>query len=46
MSLDDDVPIPTLLRLAGREPHTWVNESGGRSEVLWAIVPAAWSGSA
>jgi transcriptional regulator with XRE-family HTH domain len=32
--------------LAGREPHTWVNRSGGRSEVLWAIVPAAWSGSA
>ena len=32
--------------LAGREPHAWFNESGGRSEVLWAIVPAAWSGSA
>ena len=32
--------------LAGREPHTWVNETGARSEVLWAIVPAAWSGSA
>jgi transcriptional regulator with XRE-family HTH domain len=31
--------------LAGREPHTWVNATGGRSEVLWAIVPAAWSGS-
>ncbi|MGN6446420.1 helix-turn-helix domain-containing protein [Amnibacterium sp.] len=33
------------LSLAGREPHTWVNASGGRSVVLWTIVPAAWSGS-
>lgn len=32
--------------LAGREPHTWRNDSGDRSDVLWAIVPAAWSGSA
>lgn len=32
--------------LAGREPHTWRNETGSRSDVLWAIVPAAWSGSA
>ncbi|CAN5358018.1 helix-turn-helix domain-containing protein [soil metagenome] len=32
--------------LPGREPHTWRNETGARSDVLWAIVPAAWSGSA
>ncbi|ARC55629.1 HTH-type transcriptional regulator PuuR [Frondihabitans sp. 762G35] len=34
------------LTIGGREPHTWVNATGARSEVLWAIVPAAWSGSA
>ena len=33
------------LTLAGRQPHTWVNATGTRSEVLWVIVPAAWSGS-
>lgn len=32
--------------LPGREPHTWRNETGNRSEVIWAMVPAAWSGSA
>lgn len=30
---------------AGRQPHTWANETGKQSEVMWAIVPAAWSGS-
>lgn len=33
------------LTFAGRHPHTWVNRSGATSEVLWVIVPAAWSGS-
>lgn len=33
------------MTVAGREPHTWVNESRQRSEVVWTIVPAAWSGS-
>lgn len=32
--------------LAGREPHTWRNDTGGTSEVIWTIIPAAWSGSA
>jgi transcriptional regulator with XRE-family HTH domain len=31
--------------LAGRQPHTWVNATGATSEVLWVLVPAAWSGS-
>ncbi|MGO4103849.1 helix-turn-helix domain-containing protein [Leifsonia sp. YAF41] len=31
--------------IAGREPHTWVNESTAETEVIWTIVPAAWSGS-
>lgn len=34
------------LTLPGREPHTWRNDSDGETEVLWVLVPAAWSGSA
>lgn len=30
---------------AGLEPHTWVNASARTTEVIWTIVPAAWSGS-
>lgn len=30
---------------SGREPHSWQN-GGARSEVLWVLVPAPWSGSA
>ncbi|BDZ45620.1 transcription regulator [Naasia aerilata] len=33
------------LTFAGRQPHTWVNATTAVSEVLWVIVPAAWSGS-
>lgn len=33
------------LTLAGREPHTWHNHSDQPAELIWAIVPAAWSGS-
>ncbi|WP_440709346.1 helix-turn-helix domain-containing protein [Herbiconiux sp. YIM B11900] len=33
------------LTLPGREPHTWNNFSEGTTEVLWVLVPAAWSGS-
>lgn len=29
----------------GRQPHTWLNSTSEQSEVLWVIVPAAWSGS-
>lgn len=32
--------------LPGREPHSWTNQSEDGSEVIWTIVPAAWSGSA
>lgn len=33
------------LTLAGREPHSWSNTSDFQTEVIWTIVPAAWSGS-
>ncbi|WP_210506244.1 helix-turn-helix domain-containing protein [Naasia sp. SYSU D00057] len=42
---DVELAAGDTVTLKGREPHTWVNATGGRSEVLWAIVPAAWSGS-
>lgn len=31
--------------LAGREPHSWANPTAKTAEVIWTIVPAAWSGS-
>jgi transcriptional regulator with XRE-family HTH domain len=31
---------------SGRDPHTWTNPSDEAAEVVWTIVPAAWSGSA
>lgn len=34
------------MSLPGREPHTWTNHSGGVTEIIWVLVPAAWSGSA
>lgn len=34
------------LTLPGREPHTWRNDTDASSEVLWVLVPAAWSTSA
>ncbi|HET8560922.1 MAG TPA: helix-turn-helix domain-containing protein [Marmoricola sp.] len=34
------------LTFAGREPHSWHNPSTQPAEVLWVLVPAAWSGSA
>lgn len=34
------------MTLAGREPHSWDNASEATTEVIWTIVPAAWSGSA
>lgn len=34
------------LTFAGGEPHTWVNSSRSRSaELIWALMPAPWSGS-
>ena len=31
--------------LAGREPHSWENSASTDTEIIWTIVPAAWSGS-
>ncbi|TXN31879.1 helix-turn-helix domain-containing protein [Lacisediminihabitans profunda] len=33
------------MTLAGREPHSWDNVTDGVTEIIWTIVPAAWSGS-
>jgi len=33
------------ITFAGCQPHTWANRTPRKSEVIWAIVPAAWSGS-
>lgn len=33
------------MTVAGREPHSWSNTSDSQTEVIWTIVPAAWSGS-
>lgn len=33
------------LTFAGREPHSWTNPGTTESEVLWTLIPAAWSGS-
>lgn len=32
------------LTFPGRSPHTWTTGADG-AEVLWALIPAAWSGS-
>ena len=31
--------------LAGREPHSRENSANTETEIIWTIVPAAWSGS-
>ena len=33
------------LSFVGREPHTWRAHEGG-AELVWTLIPAAWSGSA
>lgn len=33
------------LTFSGRELHSWRNTGTGVAEVLWTLVPAAWSGS-
>lgn len=40
-----DLAEGDTMTLAGREPHSWDNESDGETELIWTIVPAAWSGS-
>lgn len=42
---DVEMAARDTLTVRGRQPHTWVNRTGARSEVLWVIAPAAWSGS-
>ena len=39
LTADDTLTFP------GRTPHTWTTGSEG-AEVVWVLVPAAWSGSA
>ena len=33
------------LTFSGREPHNWSNDEKTAAEVIWTIIPAAWSGS-
>lgn len=33
------------MTLPGREPHTWQNIHDGQTDLVWVLVPAAWSGS-
>lgn len=33
------------MTLAGGEPHSWENGAHTDTEIIWTIVPAAWSGS-
>ena len=40
-----DLAEGDTMTLAGREPHSWDNESDMETELIWTIVPAAWSGS-
>lgn len=30
---------------SGKDPHTWSNDGTTTAEVVWTLVPAAWSGS-
>ncbi|MEC5169824.1 transcriptional regulator with XRE-family HTH domain [Glaciihabitans sp. GrIS 2.15] len=40
-----DLLTGDTMTLAGREPHSWDNNSDAVTELIWTIVPAAWSGS-
>lgn len=44
----DDIVVGAgdTLTFAGREPHSWSNDAGETAEVIWILIPAAWSGSA
>lgn len=42
---DVELSAGDTVTLAGGEPHTWRNDTGAPSEVIWTIIPAAWSGS-
>jgi transcriptional regulator with XRE-family HTH domain len=41
-----DLSVGDTLTFPGREPHTWRNPGETTAEVMWTLVPAAWSGSA
>lgn len=41
-----DLSRGDTMSLPGREPHTWTNESDDVTEIVWVLVPAAWSGAA
>ena len=41
-----DMKTGDTLTFSGREPHNWENTSTQEADVMWTIVPAAWSGSA
>ncbi|WP_327587936.1 helix-turn-helix domain-containing protein [Nonomuraea sp. NBC_00507] len=33
------------LTFSGREPHNWRNTGSTSADIIWTLVPAAWSGS-
>lgn len=41
-----DLVAGDTMSLPGREPHTWHNVYSNTTEIMWTLVPAAWSGSA
>jgi transcriptional regulator with XRE-family HTH domain len=44
---DSETELSTgdALTFHGSEPHTWTNRTDADAEVIWTIVPAAWSGA-
>ncbi len=42
---DVELKAGDTVTFAGRQPHTWLNATSRRADVMWVIVPAAWSGS-
>ena len=51
-ALEIHLPTETLilgegdtLTMPGREPYTWRNPGADTTEVVWILVPAAWSGT-
>lgn len=33
------------LTFPGKEPHAWRNSSNQQAEIMWILIPAAWSGT-
>jgi transcriptional regulator with XRE-family HTH domain len=42
---DIELAAGDTMTFTGRQPHTWDNNTASRAVLIWAIVPAAWSGS-